>query len=196
MPKSCHTLPVLAYDYAALEPYIDARTMELHHTKHHQTYIDKLDAALEKYPELQNEPVENLLADIEILKVESGDRLAIRNHGGGHANHILFWEIMGPAKAVDEKLVSEIKKQFTSVEEFKKQFTDLAIKLFGSGWTWLVRDKTETLQLYTLPNQDSPWLKGHTPIIGLDLWEHGYYLQYQNRRAEYVENWWKVLKLL
>ena len=196
MPKSCHTLPVLAYDYAALEPYIDARTMELHHTKHHQTYIDKLDAALEKYPKLQNEPVENLLADIEILKVESGDRLAIRNHGGGHANHILFWEIMGPAKAVDEKLVSEIKKQFTSVEEFKKQFTDLAIKLFGSGWTWLVRDKTETLQLYTLPNQDSPWLKGHTPIIGLDLWEHGYYLQYQNRRAEYVENWWKVLKLL
>ena len=152
--------------------------------------------SLEKYPELQNEPVENLLADIEILKVESGDRLAIRNHGGGHANHILFWEIMGPAKAVDEKLVSEIKKQFTSVEEFKKQFTDLAIKLFGSGWTWLVRDKTETLQLYTLPNQDSPWLKGHTPIIGLDLWEHGYYLQYQNRRAEYVENWWKVLKLL
>lgn len=189
-------LPPLAYAYDALEPYIDAQTMELHHSKHHQTYIDKLNVALEKYPEIADEPVEELLAELDTLSVEETDRTAIRNHGGGHANHMLFWEIMGPVKAIDEKLTTDINAKFGSVEEFKKQFTDLATKLFGSGWVWLARNRGDGLELYTTANQDSPWLKGHTPVIGLDVWEHAYYLKYQNRRAEYIENWWKVLKLL
>jgi len=189
-------LPPLAYAYDALEPYIDAKTMELHHTKHHQTYIDKLNAVLEKYPEIADEPVEELLAELDTLKVEETDRLAIRNHGGGHANHLLFWEIMGPNKVIDQKLVNDINAKFGSTEEFKKQFTDLATKLFGSGWVWLARNRGDGLELYTTSNQDSPWLKGHTPLIGLDVWEHACYLKYQNRRAEYIENWWKVLKLI
>ena|SRR3989338_2281481 len=189
-------LPPLAYAYDALEPYIDAQTMELHHTKHHQTYIDKLNAVLEKYPEIADEPVEELLAELDTLKVEETDRLAIRNHGGGHANHLLFWEIMGPNKVIDQKLVNDINAKFGSTEEFKKQFTDLATKLFGSGWVWLARNRGDGLELYTTSNQDSPWLKGHTPLIGLDVWEHACYLKYQNRRAEYIENWWKVLKLI
>ena len=189
-------LPPLAYAYDALEPYIDAKTMELHHTKHHQTYIDKLNAVLEKYPEIADEPVEELLAELDTLKVEETDRLAIRNHGGGHANHLLFWEIMGPNKVIDQKLVNDINAKFGSTEEFKKQFTDLATKLFGSGWVWLARNRGDGLELYTTSNQDSPWLKGHTPLIGLDVWDHACYLKYQNRRAEYIENWWKVLKLI
>jgi len=189
-------LPPLAYAYDALEPYIDAKTMELHHTKHHQTYIDKFSAALEKYPEIADEPVEELLAELDTLKVEETDRVVIRNHGGGHANHMLFWEIMGPVKAIDQKLVTDINARFGSTEEFKKQFTDLATKLFGSGWVWLARNRGDGLELYTTANQDSPWLKGHTPLIGLDVWEHAYYLKYYNRRAEYIENWWKVLKLI
>ncbi|OGN19362.1 MAG: superoxide dismutase [Candidatus Yanofskybacteria bacterium RIFCSPLOWO2_02_FULL_45_10] len=189
-------LPPLAYAYDALEPYIDAQTMELHHTKHHQTYIDKLNAVLEKYPEIADEPVEELLAELDTLKVEETDRLAIRNHGGGHANHLLFWEIMGPNKVIDQKLVNDINAKFGSTEEFKKQFTDLATKLFGSGWVWLARNRGDGLELYTTANQDSPWLKGHTPLIGLDVWEHAHYLKYQNRRAEYIENWWQVLKLI
>ena len=189
-------LPPLAYAYDALEPYIDAKTMELHHTKHHQTYIDKFSAALEKYPEIADEPVEELLAELDTLKVEETDRVVIRNHGGGHANHMLFWEIMGPVKAIDQKLVTDINARFGSTEEFKKQFTDLATKLFGSGWVWLARTRGDGLELYTTANQDSPWLKGHTPLIGLDVWEHAYYLKYYNRRAEYIENWWKVLKLI
>jgi len=189
-------LPPLAYAYDALEPYIDAKTMELHHTKHHQTYIDKLNAVLEKYPEIADEPVEELLAELDTLKVEETDRLAIRNHGGGHANHLLFWEIMGPNKVIDQKLVNDINAKFGSTEEFKKQFTDLATKLFGSGWVWLARNRGDGLELYTTANQDSPWLKGHTPLIGLDVWEHAHYLKYQNRRAEYIENWWQVLKLI
>jgi len=189
-------LPPLAYAYDALEPYIDAKTMELHHTKHHQTYIDKLNAVLEKYPEIADEPVEELLAELDTLQVEEGDRVAIRNHGGGHANHLLFWEIMGPNKVIDQKLVNDINAKFGSTEEFKKQFTDLATKLFGSGWVWLARNRGDGLELYTTSNQDSPWLKGHTPLIGLDVWEHACYLKYQNRRAEYIENWWKVLKLI
>ena len=189
-------LPPLAYAYDALEPYIDAKTMELHHTKHHQTYIDKLNAVLEKYPEIADEPVEELLAELDTLQVEEGDRVAIRNHGGGHANHLLFWEIMGPNKVIDQKLVNDINAKFGSTEEFKKQFTDLATKLFGSGWVWLARNRGDGLELYTTSNQDSPWLKGHTPLIGLDVWEHACYLKYQNRRAEYIENWWQVLKLI
>ncbi len=189
-------LPKLSYAYDALEPYIDARTMEIHYTKHHQAYIDKLNAALEKYPELQERPVEDLLRNLDSLKVDDADRTAIRNHGGGHINHSLFWQMMGPKKEVDEKLVEDIKATFGSVDEFKKQFTDVAIKLFGSGWAWLARDEQGKLHLHGLPNQDSPYLHGHTPVIGLDVWEHAYYLKYQNKRLDYIAAWWNVLKLI
>lgn len=189
-------LPKLDYTYDALEPYIDAKTMEIHYSKHHQAYVDKLNAALEKYPDLQSMAVEDLLKNLDTLKIEDADRTAIRNHGGGHVNHSLFWKIMDPANQKDETLTADIITIFGSVEDFKKQFTDIATKQFGSGWAWLARDESSALKLYSTPNQDSPFLKGHTPIIGLDVWEHAYYLKYQNRRPEYIENWWKVLKLI
>ena len=191
-----HELPKLAYSYDALEPYIDAKTMEIHHTKHHQTYVDKLNAAVEKYPNLAKMSVEELLKNLSSLKVEEADRTAIRNHGGGHANHSFFWQIMGPKKETDKKLAADIESAFGSIADFKKLFTDAATKLFGSGWAWLVKDESGKLQLYALPNQDSPLMKNHTPLIGLDVWEHAYYLKYQNRRPEYIDAWWNVLKLL
>ena len=187
-------LPKLPYAYDALEPFIDAQTMELHHTKHHQAYIDKLNAAVEKYPELANMAAEDLIKNLDSLKVEEADRIAIRNHGGGHLNHSLFWQIMSKKKDIDDSLVSQINSEFTSGEEFKKKFTDTATKLFGSGWAFLSRDQSGKLHLEGLPNQDSPLLHGHTPVFGLDVWEHAYYLKYQNRRQEYIENWWNVLK--
>lgn len=190
-------LPKLTYDYNALEPYVDARTMELHHTKHHQTYVDKLNAAVEKYPELVGRPLEELLRDIANLKVEEADRTAIRNHGGGHMNHSLFWKYLDPASQKDELINKEIVAIFGSLEDFKKQFTDSATKLFGSGWTWLVRNgQTSKLEIKNLPMQDTPIMLGLEPVLGLDVWEHAYYLKYQNRRPEYIENWWKVLKLI
>lgn len=191
-----YTLPQLPYDYNALEPYIDAKTMEIHHTKHHQIYIDKLNGVLEKYPDLENFTLEELLKRIKGLKVEEPDRKMIQNHGGGHLNHSFFWTIMGPAKEIDEKLVADINATFGSVDEFKKSFSEAAVKVFGSGWAWLVRDADAKLKIIGMPNQDSPLMEGLTPVIGLDVWEHAYYLKYQNRRPEYIENWWKVLKLL
>jgi Fe-Mn family superoxide dismutase len=191
-----HTLPKLTYGYGALEPYVDAKTMEIHHTKHHQSYVDKLNAALEKHPQLQDQPVEQLLINLESLNVDESVKTAIRNHGGGHANHSLFWQIMGPEKEIDEGLVADIEATFGAVEEFKKQFTDTASKVFGSGWAWLARDENGKLHLHGMPNQDSPYLHGHTPVIGLDVWEHAYYLKYQNRRPEYIEAWWNVLKVI
>ena len=191
------TLPQLPYAYDALEPYIDAKTMEIHHTKHHQTYVDKLNAALDKYPDLQGRPVEELLMNLTNLKIDEADRTAIRNHGGGHANHSLFWKYLDPANQKDELLAKEIISTFGSVEEFKKQFTDSATKVFGSGWTWLTRDgKNSRLEIKNLPNQDSPIMTGLQPIFGLDLWEHAYYLKYQNKRADYIAAWWNVLKLI
>jgi len=189
-------LPKLPYAYNALEPYIDAQTMEIHHDKHHQAYVDKLNAALEKYPDLAQMPVEDLLRNLNSLKVDDAGRTAIRNYGGGHANHSFFWEIMGPRKEIDEKLVTDIKAAFGSIENFKTQFTESAAKLFGSGWMWLVRDASGKLLAYATANQDSPLTQGHAPVITLDVWEHAYYLKYQNRRPEYIENWWKVLKLI
>jgi Fe-Mn family superoxide dismutase len=192
-----HELPKLPYAYDALEPHIDAKTMEIHHTKHHQTYVDKLNAALEKYPDLQGRPVEELLMDFDNLKVEEADKKAIRNHGGGHLNHSMFWKYLDPSNAKDELLVREIESSFGSMEEFKKQFTDSATALFGSGWTWLVRDgKDSKLKIQNLPMQDSPVMLGLQPLLGLDLWEHAYYLKNQNRRPEYIEAWWQVLKLI
>src|SRR3989344_388237 len=190
-----HVLPKLPYGYEALEPYIDAQTMELHHTKHHQTYIDKLNAALEKYPDLIGRPIEELLKDLSKLQVDELDRTAIRNHGGGHLNHSLFWKYLDPDNIKDDLLVKEITTTFGSIDEFKKQFSDSAAKLFGSGWTWLVRDgKDSKLKIINLPMQDSPVMNGLEPLLGLDVWEHAYYLKYQNRRPEYIENWWKVVK--
>lgn len=191
-----YMLPPLPYAYDALEPYIDAKTMEIHHTKHHQTYIDKLNAVLEKNASIADTPVEGLLRTLETLDLDKKDKKMIRNHGGGYLNHSLFWTIMGATKEVDTKLVTDIERDFGSMEEFKKQFVDGATTLFGSGWEWLARDEKGTLHLHAMPNQDSPYLHGHTPVIGLDVWEHAYYLKYQNRRAEYIENWWSVLKLL
>ncbi len=191
-------LPKLPYGYDALEPYIDAKTMELHHTKHHQAYIDKLNAALEKYPDLQGRPVEELLLNFDSLKVNDADKTAIRNHGGGHFNHSMFWKYLDPTNQKDELLVKEIKSVFGSIDEFKKQFTDSATKLFGSGWTWLVRDtKDSKLVIKNFPMQDAPIMNNaYQVILGLDCWEHAYYLKYQNRRPEYIENFWKAIKLI
>ncbi|OGE73602.1 MAG: superoxide dismutase [Candidatus Doudnabacteria bacterium RIFCSPLOWO2_02_FULL_42_9] len=192
-----HQLPKLNYVYDALEPYIDAKTMELHHTKHHQTYVDKLNATLEKYPELVGRPLEELLINLQSLKVDDADRTAIRNHGGGHFNHSLFWMYLDPSNTKNELLAKEISKTFGSIDEFKKQFTDSAAKLFGSGWTWLARNNQNSkLEIKNLPNQDAPIISGLQPLLGLDVWEHAYYLKYQNRRPEYIENFWKVIKLI
>ncbi|OGH71069.1 MAG: superoxide dismutase [Candidatus Magasanikbacteria bacterium RIFCSPHIGHO2_02_FULL_51_14] len=191
-----YELRPLPYAYDALEPHIDARTMEIHHTKHHQGYTDNLNKVLEKYPALADEPLESLMARFDTLQMDEADKTAFRNNGGGYLNHNLFWEIMGPAKAVNESLKREIELTFGSFDAFKEQFNKNAISRFGSGWSWLVRNKSAKLEFYSTPNQDSPFLQGATPIIGLDVWEHAYYLKYQNRRAEYVENWWNVLKLL
>jgi Fe-Mn family superoxide dismutase len=191
-----YQLPKLSYDYGALEPYIDAKTMEIHHTKHHQAYIDKLNGVLEKYPELAEQPLEQLLQNIKTLPVDEKDRLMIQNHGGGHWNHSFFWEIMAPQKAVDQKLVNDITEAFGSVEEFKKKFSDAALSRFGSGWAWLVRKNDGKLDIYSTGNQDCPLMQNDTPLIGLDVWEHAYYLKYQNKRPDYIENWWHVLKLI
>ena len=196
-----HELPKLSYSYDTLEPYIDAETMEIHHSKHHQAYVDKLNGVLEKYPDLADKKLEDLIANLHDLPMPEEDKKILKNNGGGHLNHSLFWQIMGPQKEIDESLVEEIKKTFGSVEEFKKLFSDAAAKQFGSGWALLVRDEGGELKIYSLPNQDSPLthpphLNSHTPIFCLDVWEHAYYLKYQNRRNEYIENWWNVLKLL
>lgn len=191
-----HQLPKLPYPYDALEPYIDKETMEIHHTKHHNTYVTKLNAALEKYPELAEKKVEDLLINLESLKVDEQDKIAIRNHGGGHANHTFFWNIMSPKKEIDEELVEKIKEAFGSVDDFKEKFSNTAATLFGSGWAWLAADREGKLHLHASPNQDSPLLHGHTPVIGLDVWEHAYYLKYQNKRPDYIKAWWNVLKLI
>lgn len=191
-----HELPKLSYSYDALEPYIDAQTMEIHYTKHHQTYVDKLNAALEGHPELEEFTVETLLLHLEKLEVDDKTKTAIRNHGGGHANHSLFWKVMDPAQTKDEKLSAEIAEAFGSVEAFKKLFTEKATTLFGSGWVWLNRKSDGKLHICSKHNQDSPLMEGCTPILGIDVWEHAYYLKYQNRRAEYIENWWKIIKLI
>ncbi len=191
-----YVLPQLPYAYSALEPYIDAKTMEIHHSKHHRFYIDKLNTALEKYPYLADKKLEELIKDLPNLTIDEADKKAIHNNGGGHLNHSFFWNVMSPEKQIDEMLIEEIKKTFGSAEEFKKIFSNTAATHFGSGWAWLVRDEQNKLQIYSLPNHEFPYLKSHQPLIVLDLWEHAYYLKYQNRRAEYIENWWNVLKIL
>ncbi|PIY80278.1 MAG: superoxide dismutase [Candidatus Pacebacteria bacterium CG_4_10_14_0_8_um_filter_42_14] len=187
-----HTLPALPYEYSALEPHIDARTMEIHHTKHHQAYIDKLNAALDGALDLQALSVEDLLRKFDSLP--EAIKTAVRNHGGGHANHTLFWESMSSeASMPSEELTAAITANFESLEKFKEQFTAAAGGRFGSGWAWLVAEPDKTLAVYSTANQDSPLMQGDTPLLGLDVWEHAYYLNYQNRRPDYVTAFWNLV---
>lgn len=187
-----HTLPKLAYSYDALEPHLDATTMEIHHTKHHQAYIDKLNAALEPYEDLQTLTVEDLLAQID--QVPQNIATAVRNHGGGHANHSLFWTLLSPKsnQKPTGKIQTDIDHTFGSIDKFMQQFTQSALGHFGSGWAWLVLEQG-SLHICTTPNQDTPLMHGNTPLLGLDVWEHAYYLKYQNRRADYITAWWHVV---
>jgi superoxide dismutase, Fe-Mn family len=188
-----YTLPQLPYAYEALEPTIDAKTMEIHLTKHHQTYVDKLNAALEKHPDLQQLSVEDLLRKISSVPAEI--KTAVQNHGGGHANHSLFWTILtadGAGKP-DGKLLTAIEQAFGSFDAFTQQFTDAATNRFGSGWAWLVVTPTKDLEVISTANQDSPFMDGKTPILGLDVWEHAYYLNYQNRRPDYIKAFWAIV---
>ena len=188
-----YELPPLPYDYNALEPHIDEQTMRIHHDRHHATYVNNVNAALEKHPELQNKPIEDLLRQID--QIPEDIRTAVRNNGGGHANHSLFWQIMSPNGGGQPSgaLAEAINRKFGSFEQFKEQFTKAATTHFGSGWAWLVVDEKGDLQVYSLPNQDSPYMKNHTPILGIDVWEHAYYLKYQNKRPDYVAAWWNVV---
>lgn len=191
-----HTLPTLPYAYNVLEPWIDAQTMEIHHTKHHQTYVDKLNAVLEKNPEVAEMKLEDLLKNLSTINLPDVDKKQIQNHGGGHVNHSFFWTLMDPANKPDSNLATKLKAEFGSVEEFKKKFTEVATMHFGSGWAWLVENGQGKLEVYSTPNQDSPYMKGHTPILGLDVWEHAYYLKYQNKRPDYIAAWWNLIKLV
>lgn len=188
-----YTLPELPYSFNALEPFIDAKTMEIHHDKHHQAYIDKLNAALEKHPELFEQPLEILLGDL--TKIPEDIRTAVRNHGGGHLNHLLFWQLLKVNKDGQPtgELANAIARDFGSFEEFRKTFTEIASTQFGSGWTWLSLTTDGKLIIEATPLQDNPIMKGLKPILGLDVWEHAYYLQYQNRRADYVTAFWNII---
>lgn len=186
------TLPPLPYAYDALEPYIDARTMEIHHDKHHAAYVNNLNAALEKAPELQTRSLDDLLKHLD--QVPESIRTAVRNNAGGHWNHTMFWEIMTPKGGGEPngKLADAIKSSFQSFDTFKTQFSDAAAKRFGSGWAWLVNDGGK-LSITSTPNQDTPVMEGKHPIMGVDVWEHAYYLKYQNRRPDYLNAWWNVV---
>lgn len=188
-----HSLPSLPYDYMALEPHIDAKTMEIHHTKHHQGYVDKLNAALEGHSELAEKPLAELLRDIK--NVPETIRTAVQNNGGGHANHSLFWTVLSangggePEGVLSEKLIAT----FGSFADFKEEFSQAAATRFGSGWAWLVVSADGSLAVYSTANQDSPLMQGDTPILGLDVWEHAYYLNYQNKRPDYIEAFWNIV---
>ena len=191
-----YTLQPLSYDYSMLEPFIDAATMEIHHSKHHQAYVNNFNKALENNPELQNRTPEDLISNLNTLGIDETTKTAIRNHGGGVINHNFFWSIMDPNNQPNAKLTEESIAIFGSVEELKKQCSETALKHFGSGWTWLVREASGALKIYSTSNQDSPLTLGHEPLLTIDVWEHAYYLKYQNRRVEYIENWWKTVKLI
>jgi len=193
-----HELPALPYEYNALEPHIDAMTMEIHHSKHHNTYVTKLNGALEKHPELADKPVEELISKIAALP--SDIRTAVRNNGGGHANHAMFWQIMGPNGGGQPSgaLGEAIQQTFGDFAKFQEQFKNAALGRFGSGWAWLIVDGSGKLQITDTPNQDSPLMQdtaptAGTPILGVDVWEHAYYLKYQNKRPDYVDAWWNVV---
>jgi superoxide dismutase, Fe-Mn family len=185
-------LPPLPYAVDALEPYIDAQTMTLHHDKHHQTYVTNLNGAIDKHPELASKSLEELLTDLN--SVPEDIRMVVRNHGGGTWNHSMFWEIMGPQKsgAPSGELAGAVDSAFGSFDAFKAEFEKAANGRFGSGWAWLVK-KGNGVAIVSTANQDNPLSENMTPILGIDVWEHAYYLKYQNRRAEYVTNWWNVV---
>lgn len=186
------TLPPLPYAYDALEPHIDARTMEIHHTKHHAAYVAKLNEAIAKHPESQGKSIEDILRNIESLP--ESIRNVVRNNGGGHANHTLFWEIMGPNGGGEPtgSVGEAIRSAFGDFAAFRDKVAASAVGRFGSGWVWLVKGGNG-VELLDLPNQDSPLMQGKTPVLGLDVWEHAYYLNYQNRRPDYVTAWWNVV---
>ena len=186
-------LPALPYDYTALEPYIDEQTMHLHHDKHHQAYVTNLNNALQGQSEFENMPIEDLIRRIN--DVPENIRTAVRNNGGGHVNHTMFWEIMTPggAKEPTGDLANAINQTFGSFDAFKTQFNDAGTKRFGSGWAWLVVAQGGALQVLSTANQDSPLMDGQYPVMGNDVWEHAYYLKYQNRRPEYLAAWWNVV---
>ncbi|HEX2239544.1 MAG TPA: superoxide dismutase [Actinomycetota bacterium] len=190
-----YSLPDLPYDYSALEPHIDAKTMEIHHTKHHQTYVDKLNAAIEGTDLADQYPnVDDLLRNFGSLGVDNDKKKMIRNHGGGHSNHSLFWPIMSGDGGGEPSgdLADKISSSFGSFKEFQEKFTAAATNHFGSGWAWLVSGGGG-LEVVTTVNQDSPLMEGQTPILGIDVWEHAYYLKYQNKRPDYIEAWWNVV---
>ena len=185
-------LPPLPYDYDALEPHIDKETMMVHHDKHHNAYMTKLNAALEKYPELFEKKIEEILSDVN--EIPEDIRTAVINNGGGYYHHNIFWEMMSPDGGKPKGGLKEaIDEKFGSFENFKKEFTDEAATHFASGWTWLIKNQDGNIAIYSTPNQDSPISIGLTPLIGIDTWEHAYYLKYQNRRPEYIEAWWNVI---
>lgn len=184
-----HELPKLEYSYDALEPYIDAKTMEIHYTKHHQNYVNKLNEALDKYPKLHEKSVEELLMGLEIVPEDI--RIAVKNNGGGHFNHTFFWSIMGPNPQVAPS--EDFAQKLGDFNNFKAEFSNKAVTLFGSGWVWLAQNKDGKLEIISTSNQDSPISQNYKPIIGIDLWEHAYYLKYQNKRSEYIDAWWNVV---
>jgi Fe-Mn family superoxide dismutase len=187
------TLPPLPYDYTALEPHVDEQTMRIHHDKHHAAYVNNLNAALEGQAALQGKSLEDLLAHLDA--VPEAVRTAVRNNGGGHHNHTFFWEIMAPggAKEPQGALADAITKAFGGVSQFKETFAKACATRFGSGWGWLALKKDGGLEVYSTANQDSPVMEGKVPVLGCDVWEHAYYLKYQNRRPDYVSAWWNVV---
>ena len=188
-----HTLTKLTYGYDKLEPFIDAQTMEIHHTKHHRKYVDKLNAALEKHPDLQSRSIVDLLSNIG--SVPEDIRTAVRNHGGGYANHNLFFTVIGPPADSQPTgdLAAAIDSTFGTFDQFQRQLEEAALGVFGSGWAWLTVDHERKLRVTTTANQDSPLMEKQQPLLGVDVWEHAYYLKYQNRRAEYIDAWWNVV---
>jgi superoxide dismutase, Fe-Mn family len=186
-----YSVPPLPYDFGALEPHIDAQTMEIHHDKHHGAYVTNLNAALEG-TEWMDRPIESVLASLDVIPEDK--RTAVRNNGGGHSNHSFFWEIMGPNGGGEPSgaLADAISSTFGGFADLKSQVIDAGVKRFGSGWTWLVWDGTG-LAVKSTPNQDSPVMDGDVPLLGIDVWEHAYYLKYQNRRPDYLEAWWNVV---
>jgi superoxide dismutase, Fe-Mn family len=187
-----HALPPLPYAFDALEPHIDKQTMEIHHGKHHQAYVNNLNAALEKHPDLQSKSVEDLIRGINTVPEDI--RTAVRNNGGGHANHTLFWQIMGPKAggAPSGAIADALNSSFGSFDTFKEQFAKAGVGRFGSGWAWVI-DQGGKLAIESTPNQDSPLMEGKTVVFGIDVWEHAYYLKYQNRRPDYIGAWWNVV---
>ncbi|MBC7527512.1 MAG: superoxide dismutase [Chthonomonadaceae bacterium] len=187
------TLPALPYDVAALEPHIDAQTMTIHHDKHHQTYVNNLNAALKDQTAFDGKTVEEIVSNLD--SVPEAARTAVRNNGGGHVNHTLFWDILTPggSNTPTGELAEKINSTFGSYDELKKAMNDAGTKRFGSGWAWLVADASGTLSVMSLPNQDSPLSEGKTPLLGIDVWEHAYYLKYQNKRPDYLAAIWNVI---